>query len=148
MSSISDYMRDSEVSKVQMLSDKPECYAIRFEDGSAMLVNGDGKIIKSPLDRYEFICEVRPIGRLHGIPHFVYKACDYPTRYHPEYGMFDNNGHEKLFRDTRICGLESVNEIEAEFKKLVDASNDLSNPRRNDEMLVDLSAGKSLEMER
>ena len=44
--------------------------------------------------------------------------------------------------------MEPVTEIEAEFKKLVDASNDLSNPRRNDEMLVDLSTGKSLEMER
>ena len=36
MSSISEYMRDPEVSKVQLLCDKPERYAIRYEDGSAM----------------------------------------------------------------------------------------------------------------
>ncbi|MBP3258045.1 MAG: hypothetical protein IJ714_03200 [Bacteroidales bacterium] len=143
---IEKYLRDPEVSKV----DYPcqGIYFIRYEDGSVSVVDENDKRINTPLRNFDVVQQLRFIGRLHGVPHFAYKACEYGNRFHPEYGMFDINGHEKMFRDPRLCGLESVTEIEAEFKKLVDASNDLSNPRRNDEMLVDLSTGKSLEMER
>ena len=58
MSTISEYMRDPEVSKVQMLCDKPERYAVRYEDGSAMLVDGDGNMIKSPLGQFDVVSKV------------------------------------------------------------------------------------------
>ena len=105
MSSISEYMHDLNVSKVQMLCDKPECYAIHFDDGSAMLVNADGDRIKSPLDRYDVISDVQFIGRANGVPHFAFEGHDYATRHMAETGMFDAEGHQKLFRDPRSAGI-------------------------------------------
>ena len=60
MSTISEYMRDQDVSKVQLLCEKPERYAIRFEDGSAMLTDGDGNKINSPLLRWASEAVQRP----------------------------------------------------------------------------------------
>ena len=74
MSRMNDIMHDPEVRKVDLLCDKPECYAVRFEDGSAMLVNAEGDRIKSPLDRYDFISDVQFIGRMNGVPHFAFEA--------------------------------------------------------------------------
>ena len=138
MSSISEYMRDPEVSKVDLLCDKPMRYAIRFDDGSAMLVDGDGKRIKSPLDRYDFISDLQYIGRAQGVPHFVFEGRDYATRYTSETGMFDAEGHQKLFRDPRNAGIEGMEYIKWEFERLEKLSNDHSNPHRNDSFLVDI----------
>lgn len=138
MSSISEYLRDLEVSKVQMLCDKPECYAIRFEDGSAMLVNAKGDRIKSPLDNYDFITNVQYIGQMNGMPHFAYSARDWATRHICETGIFDVEGHRKLFRDPCATETEGVDSIKEEFQRLEKMAKDPSNPRRNDPFLVDL----------
>lgn len=138
MSSISEYMRDPEVSKVDMLCDKPERYAIRFDDGSAMLVDGDGKRIESPLSRYDVITDVQFIGRANGVPHFAFEGRDWATRHTSETGMFDSEGHQKLFRDPRNAGLDGVDYIKWEFERMEKLSNDKSNPRRNDPFLVDI----------
>lgn len=138
MSSISEYMRDTEVSKVDMLCDKPERYAIRFDDGSAMLVDGDGKRIESPLSRYDVITDVQFIGRANGVPHFAFEGRDWATRHTSETGMFDSEGHQKLFRDPRNAGLDGVDYIKWEFERMEKLSNDKSNPRRNDPFLVDI----------
>ena len=149
MSSISEYMRDPDVSKVQMLCDKPECYAIRFDDGSAMLVNANGERIKSPLDRFDVISDVQFIGRMNGVPHFAFEGRDWATRNFPETGMFDSEGHQKLFRDPRSAGIEGVDYIKWEFERLEKLTNDKSNPRRNDPVLVDIDAPhQSLGMKR
>ncbi len=140
MSSISEYMRDSEVSKVDMLCDKPERYAIRFDDGSAMLVDGDGKRIESPLSRYDVITDVQFIGRANGVPHFAFEGRDWATRHTSETGMFDSEGHQKLFRDPRNAGLDGVDYIKWEFERMEKLSNDKSNPRRNDPFLVDIDS--------
>lgn len=138
MSSISDYMRDPEVSKVDLLCDKPMRYAIRFDDGSAMLVDGDGKRIESPLSRYDVITDVQFIGWANGVPHFAFEGRDWATRHTSETGMFDSEGHQKLFRDPRNAGLDGVNYIKWEFERMEKLSNDKSNPRRNDPFLVDI----------
>lgn len=138
MSSISEYMRDPEVSKVDLLCDKPMRYAIRFDDGSAMLVDGDGKRIESPLSRYDVITDVQFIGRANGVPHFAFEGRDWATRHTSETGMFDSEGHQKLFRDPRNAGLDGVDYIKWEFERMEKLSNDTSNPRRNDPFLVDI----------
>ncbi|MBR5402915.1 MAG: hypothetical protein IKZ60_08815 [Bacteroidales bacterium] len=138
MSSISEYMRDPEVSKVDLLCDKPMRYAIRFDDGSAMLVDGDGKRIESPLSRYDVITDVQFIGRANGVPHFAFEGRDWATRHTSETGMFDSEGHQKLFRDPRNAGLDGVDYIKWEFERMEKLSNDKSNPRRNDPFLVDI----------
>lgn len=138
MSTISEYMRDPEVSKVDLLCDKPMRYAIRFDDGSAMLVDGDGKRIESPLSRYDVITDVQFIGRANGVPHFAFEGRDWATRHTSETGMFDSEGHQKLFRDPRNAGLDGVDYIKWEFERMEKLSNDKSNPRRNDPFLVDI----------
>ena len=138
MSSISEYMRDPEVSKVDLLCDKPMRYAICFDDGSAMLVDGDGKRIESPLSRYDVITDVQFIGRANGVPHFAFEGWDWATRHTSETGMFDSEGHQKLFRDPRNAGLDGVDYIKWEFERMEKLSNDKSNPRRNDPFLVDI----------
>ena len=142
MSSISEYMHDLNVSKVQMLCDKPECYAVRYEDGSAMLVNADGDRIKSPLDRYDVISDVQFIGRMNGLPHFVFEGRNYATRHTSETGMFDAEGHQKNFRDPRSAGIEGVDYIKWEFERLEKLANDKTNPRREDPFLVDIDSPK------
>ena len=142
MSSISEYMRDMEVSKVQLLCEKPECWAIRYDDGSAMLVDGNGDRIKSPLDRYDVISDVQFIGRANGVPHFAFEGRDYATRHTPETGMFDSDGHQKLFRDPRSAGIEGIDYIKWEFEKFEKMSNDPRNPRRDDPFLVDIDTPK------
>lgn len=140
MSSISEYMRDPEVSKVDLLCDKPMRYAIRFDDGSAMLVDGDGKRIESPLSRYDVITDVQFIGRANGVPHFAFEGRDWATRHTSETGMFDSEGHQKLFRDPRNAGLDGVDYIKWEFERMEKLSNDKSNPRRNDPFLMDIDS--------
>ena len=142
MSSISEYMRDPDVSKVDLLCDKPMRYAIRFDDGSAMLVDGDGKRIESPLSRYDVITDVQFIGRANGVPHFAFEGRDWATRHTSETGMFDSEGHQKLFRDPRNAGLDGVDYIKWEFERMEKLSNDKSNPRRNDPFLVDIDSPK------
>ncbi|MBR0245869.1 MAG: hypothetical protein IJQ61_05330 [Bacteroidales bacterium] len=142
MSSINEYMRDPEVSKVQMLCDKPECYAIRYDDGSAMLVNGNGDRIKSPLDRYDVISDVKFIGRANGVPHFAFEGREWGSRHTSETGMFDAEGHQKLFRDPRSAGIEGVNYIKWEFERFEKMASDKTNPRREDPFLVDIDSPK------
>ena len=133
-------MRDPEVKKVDLLCEKPECYAVRYEDGSAMLVNAEGNRIKSPLDRYDFITDVQYIGRMNGVPHFAFEGRDYATRHTSETGMFDAEGRQKLFRDPRSAGIDGVDYIKWEFERLEKQANDKTNPRRNDPVLVDIDA--------
>lgn len=140
MSRMSEIMHDPEVRKVDLLCEKPECYAVRYEDGSAMLVNAEGNRIKSPLDRYDFITDVQFIGRMNGVPHFAFEGRDYATRHTSETGMFDAEGHQKLFRDPRSAGIEGVDYIKWEFERLERQANDKTNPRRNDPVLVDIDA--------
>ncbi len=135
---------DPSVERVEELC--KDRYAVRYKDGSALLVDSQGKTVPSPLDRYEIVMTVRRIGELQGMPHFAFKACDWATRNRPETGMFDYAGHERLFQDPRLSGLETLEEVQAEFNKLVIASHDLSNPRRNDVMTVDLRERPNLSM--
>ena len=134
---------------MQLLCEKPERYAIRFEDGSAMLTDGDGNKINSPLSSYDVISKVEYIGRLEGKPHFAFEGRDWSNRRMSETGMFDSDGHQKLFRDPRAAGIEGVEYIKWEFERLEKLANDPMNPRRNDPMLVDLNAPRqSLGMRR
>lgn len=142
MSKMNDIMHDMEVSKVDMLCDKPERYAIRYEDGSAMLVNAQGDRIKSPLDRYDVISDVQFIGRANGVPHFAFEGRDYANRNWPETGMFDSEGHQKLFRDPRSAGIDGLDYIKWEFERFEKMANDPMNPRRDDPFLVDIDSPK------
>jgi len=146
MSLMSDMMHDPEVRKVEHLCDNPERYAVRYDDGSAALIDGDGKMIKSPLGQFDVISKVEFIGRMNGVPHFAYEGRDYATRHMSETGMFDANGHQKLFRDPRSAGIEGVDYIKWEFERLEKIANDPRNPRRDDPMLVDLDEKQNLGM--
>lgn len=142
MSELSKLKQDPDVYRIEELAKGR--HVVRYQDGSALLVNEQGEMIKSPLQNYDIVQQVRCIGTLQGMPHFAFKACNWATRDRFETGMFDYAGHEKAFPDPRLAGLESLEEIQHEFNKLVIASNDPTNVRRNDPMLVDLSQGKSL----
>lgn len=142
MSELDKIRHAPEVHKVEELC--ADRYAVRYHDGSATLVNGQGETIPSPLQKLDFIQNVRRIGTLQGMPHFAYKGCDWATRNQPEIGMFDYAGHAKAFRDPRLAGLETLEELQHEFNQLVIKSNDPSNPRRNDPMLLDLDQKQTL----
>ena len=60
----------------------------------------------------------------------------------PETGMFDADGHQKVFRDPRSAGIEGVDYIKWEFEKFEKMSNDPRNPRRADPFLVDIDSPK------
>ena len=120
----------------------PGRFAIRFEDGSAMLVDINGDIIKSPLEKYDVISRIEYIGTMEGKPHFAFEGRDWATRNMPETGMFDADGHQKLFRDPRSAGIEGVDYIKWEFEKFEKMSNDPRNPRRDDPFLVDIDSPK------
>ena len=148
MSQISDYMHDQEVRKVQLLCENPERYAIRFDDGSAMLTDGEGNRINSPLSNYDFITKVEYIGRMNDVPHFAFEGCEYASRHFPDTGMFDADGHRTLFRDPRTAGLDGVEYIKWEFERLEKLANDPTNPHRNDPVLIDLDEQQNLSMKR
>lgn len=140
MNQMSDIMHDPEVSKVQLLCENPERYAVHYEDGSATLVDREGKLIRSPLGNYDVISRVEYIGRLEGKPHFAFEGRDYANRHMSETGMFDSEGHQKLFRDPRSAGIDGVDYIKWEFQSLERLANDPRNPRRDDPMLVDIDS--------
>lgn len=142
MSKMNDIMHDMEVSKVQLLCEKPTCYAVRYDDGSAMLVDAEGNRIKSPLDRYDVISDIQYIGRANGIPHFAFEGREWGSRHTSETGMFDAEGHQKLFRDPRSAGIEGVNYIKWEFERFEKMASDKTNPRREDPFLVDIDSPK------
>lgn len=148
MSQISDFMQDPDVRKVQLLCENPDRYAIRYEDGSAMLVDEEGRMIKSPLGQFDVISKVEYIGRMNGVPHFAFEGRDYASRHFPETGMFDADGHRKLFRDPRTAGLDGVEYIKWEFERLEKLSNDPMNPHRNDPVLIDLDEQQNLSLRR
>lgn len=127
----------------------PGRFALRFDDGSAMLVDINGRQIKSPLDKHDVITKLEYIGTLEGKPHFAFEGRDYANRRMSETGMFDSNGHQKLFRDPRSAGIEGVDYIKWEFEKLEKQANNPMNPRRDDPVLVDIDAPrKNLGMRR
>lgn len=142
MSELSKLKQNPDVYRIEELA--KDRHVVRYQDGSALLVNGRGEIVKSPLQNYDVIHQVRDIGELQGMPYFAFKACNWATRNQTETGIFDYAGHEKVFLDPKLAGLESLEEIQHEFNKLVIASHDQNNPRRNEPMLAVLSQGKSL----
>lgn len=139
--------QDPDVRTVEPLC--PDRFALRYDDGSALLVNKNGDIIKSPLSKYEVVSNLQYLGELEGKPHFAFEGCDYATRHWPDTVMFDSEGHQKMFRDPKTAGIEGVEYVKWEFERLEKLANDPSNPRRNDPVLVDLDEPKqSLGMRR
>ena len=111
----------------------PGRFAIRFEDGSAMLVDINGDIIKSPLEKYDVISRIEYIGTMEGKPHFAFEGRDWANRKMSETGR-------KLFRDPRAAGVEGVEYLKWEFERLEKLSKDPMNPRRNDPFLIDVDS--------
>lgn len=142
MSELSKLKQDPDVFRIDEL--RKDRYVVRYNDGSALMVNAHGETIRSPLQNYDVVQQVRDIGELQGMPFFAFKACNWATRNQTEIGLFDYAGHERAFLDPRMAGLESLEAVQHEFNKLVIASHDQNNPRRNDPMMADLSQGKSL----
>ena len=118
----------------------PGRFAIRFEDGSAMLVDINGDIIKSPLEKYDVISRIEYIGTMEGKPHFAFEGRDWANRKMSETGIFDSDGHRKLFRDPRAAGVEGVEYLKWEFERLEKLSKDPMNPRQNDPFLIDVDS--------
>ena len=132
--------QDPEVRKVDPLC--PDRFALMYEDGSALLVNKNGDIIKSPLSKYDVVSNLQYLGTLEGKPHFAFEGRDYANRRWTDTVMFDSDGHQKMFRDPRTAGIEGVEYVKWEFERLEKLANDPSNPRRNDPVLVDLDEPK------
>ena len=127
----------------------PDRFVLMYEDGSAVLVNKDGKTIKSPLSKYDVVSNLQYLGKLEGKLHFAFEGRDYANRKWADTVMFDADGHQKMFRDPRTAGIEGVEYVKWEFERLEKLANDSTNPRRNDPMLVDLDAPRqSLRMRR
>lgn len=107
--------QDPEVVKVECL---PQLhFAVQYEDGSMSFLNSDLKPVKTPMHGYDVIRNFCYLGDLNDVPHFAFKGTNWATRMHSETHIFDINGNEKLFRDPRLWGLESVFEIQKEFDK-------------------------------
>ena len=141
---IENLKKDSLVESVQPAC--PGFYSVKYDDGSMSVVNSTGHILDSPMHGYDVIQEFRYLGNLQGMPHFAFKGQDYATRsQEPKVGMFDLNGHEKWFRDPRLHP-KTLEGIQQEFDKLVKASLDKGNPRRNDPMLADWGLNASVKM--
>lgn len=146
MSELDKIKRHPDVYRVEELCEG--CHWVRYQDGSALLVDSWGRTIPSPLQKHEIVQQVRTLGVLQGVRHFVFKACEWATRDRAEFGMFDKEGHEKVFCDPKLENLDSMERIQDEFNKLVIASRDRTNPRRKEPMLVDLSVNPGLGMRR
>ncbi len=141
---IENLKKDSLVESVQPAC--PGFYSVKYDDGSMSVVNSTGHVLDSPMHGYDVIQEFRYLGNLQGMPHFAFKGQDYATRsQEPKVGMFDLNGHEKWFRDPRVHP-KTMEGIQQEFDKLVKASLDMNNPRRNDPMLADWGIRASVKM--
>lgn len=124
----------------------PGFYSVRYDDGSMSLVNSIGGVMHSPMHGYDVIQDFKYLGKLQGVEHFAYKAQDWATRNREStLGMFDIQGHEKWFRDPRLHP-DSMDGIQREFDKLVKASLDPTNARRNDPMLADLGLGRDVKI--
>lgn len=141
---IEELKKDSIVESVQLAC--PGFYSVKYDDGSMSLVNSTGHALDSPMHGCDVIQEFRYLGKLQGMPHFAFKGQDYANRsQEPKVGMFDLNGHEKWFRDPRVHP-KTLEGIQQEFDKLVKASLDMKNPRRNDPMLADWGLNASVKM--
>ena len=124
----------------------PGYYGVKFDDGSMSLVNSIGGMMHSPMHGYDVIQDFKYLGKLQGVEHFAYKAQDWATRNREStLGMFDIQGHEKWFRDPRLHP-DSMDGIQKEFDKLVKASLDPTNSRRNDPMLSDWGLGRDVKI--
>ena len=107
--------QDPDVAKVECL---PQLhFAVQYEDGSMSFLNSDLKPIKTPMHDYDVICNFCYLGDLNDVPHFAFKGTNWATRMQSETCIFDINGHQKIFRDPRLWGLESVFEIQKAFDK-------------------------------
>ena len=140
------YLKDPDVWKVEHPC--KGIWFIRYDDGSVTVKDDYENTIQTPLNRFDVVQELKFLGTYKGFHHFVYKACEYGSRNHPEYGIFDSRGHRKLFKDPRLMGLDSVDKIAAEFEKIVKAAQDKNNPRRDDSMLWDLDKKVNLGIRR
>ena len=106
-----------EVAKVEVYPGGPR-YFVQYEDGSASFMDENGKPIRTPMHGYDVIRNFRYLGDYHNVPHFAFKGTNYATRMHSETCVFDADGHEKLFRDPRLYGQESVFEVQKAFDRL------------------------------
>ena len=77
---------------------------------------------------------------MEGKPHFAFEGRDWANRKMSETGIFDSDGHRKLFRDPRAAGVEGVEYLKWEFERLEKLSKDPMNPRRNDPFLIDVDS--------
>jgi hypothetical protein len=107
--------QDPDVTKVVCL---PQLhFAVQYEDGAMSFLNSDLKPLKTPMRDYEVIRDFSYLGDLNDVPHFAFKGTNWATRMQSETHIFDIDGKEKLFRDPRLWGLESVFEIQKAFDK-------------------------------
>ncbi len=106
-----------DVEKVEVHAGGPRYY-VQYKDGSASFLDEDGKSIKTPMRNYDVIRNFRYLGDYHNVPHFAFKGTNLATRLHSETCIFDAYGTEKLFRDPRLYGQESVFEVQRAFDRL------------------------------
>lgn len=140
------YLKDPDVWKVEHPC--KGIWFIRYDDGSVTVKDDHERTIQTPLHRFDVVQELRYIGTYRGAKHFAYKACEWATRNHPEYGIFDSRGHRKLFRDPNLMGLDSVDRIATEFEKMVKASKDKDNLLHDEPGLWDLDKKENIGIRR
>lgn len=145
---IDSIRRNPEVSECEEIG-KSGMYFVRYNDASGGLYNSLGQQVKTQMENYEFLTGYKYLGTLQGKEHFAFSGVtDWYNRNHPEMYMMDTAGNVEHFKDPRLSEFYSLESMKEAFDKLVAEENDLSNPRRNDEKVIDYSAGKDLEMER
>ena len=70
MSELSKLKQDPDVYRIDEL--RKDRYVVRYNDGSALMVNAHGETIRSPLQNSDVVQQVRDIGELQGMPFFAF----------------------------------------------------------------------------
>lgn len=92
-------------------------YFYQFDDYSGGLVNALGQTLDTSISDYEFILDMRVLGKLNGITHYAVK-CAYSSRTPVEYVIFSIKGNAVLLPGDGIRNADSLDRIYDEFQKL------------------------------
>ena len=92
-------------------------YFYQFDDYSGGLVNALGQTLDTSISDYEFILDMRVLGKLNGITHYAVK-CAYSSRTPVEYVIFSIKGNAVLLPGNGIRNADSLDRIYDEFQKL------------------------------
>lgn len=105
---------DIDVTKVSLLSEEPMRYAVHYTDGHAILIDGEGNRLKSPMDKYDEVSKLQYVGRADGVPHYAFDGRKYGCS-ESDAVIMDALGCQKRFIDPILANLKDIGAIQEEF---------------------------------